>query len=99
MQETLAGKIVLSIGCGFQSDEALGLNEEDKGRLYTLHLRKIDIADEILVLNVADYIGRSTGREITYARQRGIPIRWVEPHSCKGYGCPCGAELNTTDKI
>ncbi|GLV56333.1 hypothetical protein KDH_31740 [Dictyobacter sp. S3.2.2.5] len=98
LQETLAGKIVLSIGCDFQSDDALGLTEEDKARLDILHLRKIDIADEILVLNVGDYIGQSTSREIAYARERGISIRWLEPHSCKGHGCPCGAELIITDR-
>ena len=64
--ETLAGKIVLSVGCDFKSDEALGLTPEDKLRLDALHLCKIDLADEVLVLNVGGYIGASTAREIAY---------------------------------
>jgi len=43
-----------------------------------LHKRKIDIADEILVLNVGGYIGESTRGEIAYAQAHGIPIRYLE---------------------
>lgn len=42
----------------------------------TLHLRKIDISDEIFVVNYDDYIGESTTREIEYAKGRKLPIRW-----------------------
>ena len=41
-----------------------------------LHLRKIDLADEIFVVNVNDYIGTSTAREIEYAKTAGKTIRW-----------------------
>ena len=41
-----------------------------------LHLRKIDIADEIFVVNYEDYIGESTTKEIHYARERAKTIRW-----------------------
>ena len=41
-----------------------------------LHLRKIDLADEIFVINVNDYIGSSTSNEIGYAKMRGKHIRW-----------------------
>jgi hypothetical protein len=50
----------------------------------------IDIVDEILVLNVSDYIRQSTSNEILYAHARGIPIHWLEPYTCKGQECPCG---------
>jgi hypothetical protein len=40
-----------------------------------LHLRKIDLADEIFVVNVQDYIGHSTANEIAYARSLGKPVR------------------------
>ena len=82
LQETLTGKIVLSIGCDFKSDEALGLPPDMKQRLDELHLRKIDLADEILVLNVGGYIGQSTRREIAYARQHGKQVRWLESAAC-----------------
>jgi len=42
-----------------------------------LHLRKIDLADEVLVLNVDDYVGESTAREIAYAKQHGKHVRWL----------------------
>ncbi len=41
-----------------------------------LHRRKIDIADEIFVVNKDDYIGDSTRGEIGYAKNNGLPIRW-----------------------
>ncbi len=82
LRETLAGKIVLSIGYDFKSDTDLllagELKEADKERLDELHLRKIDLADEVLILNVAGYVGQSTRREIEYARRMGKRIRWLE---------------------
>lgn len=85
LQETLAGRIVLTIGADMKSDEALFTQmssdefELTKKRLDTLHLRKIDLADEILVLNVDGYIGESTRREIAYAERLGKPVRyWQE---------------------
>lgn len=78
LKETLAGKIVLSIGCEWHSDQSLGLTEEDKQRLDQLHLRKIDLADEVLILNVGDYVGESTKREIIYALKHHKRIRWLE---------------------
>lgn len=43
-----------------------------------LHEYKIDMSDEILVINVAGYIGESTKHEVEYARQRGISVRFLE---------------------
>lgn len=82
---TLEGYIVLSIGCDMRSDAALFANktqeelDQIKAGLDELHLRKIDLADEILVLNVGGYIGDSTRREIDYAAIHKKPIRWLEP--------------------
>jgi len=42
----------------------------------TLHLRKIDLADQVFVVNYADYIGQSTSQEIAYALKRRRPLRW-----------------------
>lgn len=82
LRETLAGRIVLTVGCDTKSDADLRLagelTEEDKVRLDELHLRKIGLADEILVLNVGGYIGQSTRREIAYARRLGKRVRWWE---------------------
>ncbi len=51
LRETLAGKIVLSVGCDTKSDAGLSLTSVDKARLDELHKRKIELADSILVLN------------------------------------------------
>lgn len=41
-----------------------------------LHLKKIDLSDEIFVVNVGDYIGASTRREVEYAIGAGKHVRW-----------------------
>lgn len=41
-----------------------------------LHLRKIDLADEIFVVNFNDYIGESTKNEIKYTKKLNKNIRW-----------------------
>jgi hypothetical protein len=84
IQETLAGKIVLSIA-SFASSEAdyfARLPEQEaeqlKATLDELHFRKIELADEVLIINKDGYIGESTRREIDYALSLGKVIRWLE---------------------
>ena len=83
-QETLAGKIVLTIGCSMRCDDDLfgDMAEPAKqiirAKLDELHLRKIDLADEVTILNVDGYIGESTSREIDYAMKIGKPIKYLE---------------------
>lgn len=85
LKETLAGKIVLTIGCDTKADGDLfgAMTPEEladlKTRLDELHLRKIDLADEVLTLNVGGYIGVSTARELSYARETGKRVRFLEP--------------------
>ena len=82
LRETLAGRIVLTIGCDMREDAALfpdpAEREEIKERLDRLHLAKIDLADDVLILNVGGYIGESTRREIEYATRTGKPVRYLE---------------------
>lgn len=66
-EETLAGRIVLSVGCDTKSDEGLEFSAEQKEALDVLHLRKIELADRVHVLNVGGYIGDSTARELGFA--------------------------------
>ncbi len=80
-RETMAGKIVLSVG--FMPDSAehgehIGITPEQKEALDQLHLRKIDLADEVLILNVGGYIGQSTARELAYALELGRNVRFLE---------------------
>jgi hypothetical protein len=79
---TLAGKIVLSIGCDTKADGDIAeIQDMDqvKAALDELHLRKIDLADRVHVLNVGGYVGDSTRREIEYATRVGKPITYLEP--------------------
>lgn len=84
LAETIGGRIVLSIGAASGTDDEhfgnLPRAEYDalKARLDELHLRKIDLADEVVILNVDGYIGESTRREMEYARARGKPVRFWE---------------------
>lgn len=82
-EETMAGRIVLSVGFYMHSaldahGENWGCTPEQKVALDELHLRKIDLADEVLILNVDGYIGASTSRELAYARAQGKSIRFLE---------------------
>jgi hypothetical protein len=54
------------------------LTDEQKAMLDELHKRKIDLADEVLVLNVGGYVGESTRTEIEYAGRHGKPVRYLE---------------------
>ena len=79
LRETMAGKMVLTVGCDFKSDNSLNLPPEDKERLDALHLKKIALADEVLILNVNGYIGESTARELRHAVELGKRVRFLEP--------------------
>ena len=79
LNETLIGNIVLSIGCDFKSDDAIGLDDDAKVRLDELHKRKIDLSNEVLIINVDGYIGESTQSELDYAKKLGKKIRYLEP--------------------
>ena len=84
-EETMAGRIVLSVGFVPEADaqehgEVEGCTPEQKVALDELHKSKIQLADEILVLNVGGYLGDSTRSEVQYAEQLGKRIRWLEPH-------------------
>lgn len=76
-EETLQGKIVLTIGCNTHDVARSDELQHHKPMLDELHLRKIDLADEVLILNVAGYIGESTARELEYAKTRGKKIRFL----------------------
>ena len=75
--ETLKGHIVLTVGL-FGHHEGLDMNGETKKMLDELHKRKIDLANEIFVLNVGGYIGESTRSEVNYAETKGKNIRYLE---------------------
>lgn len=81
-RETMAGKIVLSVGWFSHADARVyAPTADEKASLDQLHLRKIDLADEVLVVSEAGYFGESTAREIRHALATGKPVRWMEPEA------------------
>jgi c-di-GMP-related signal transduction protein len=90
-QETGKGSIVLTVGFFMHSPEVvhgqtLGIKlPEQKIMLDELHKRKIDLCDEVFVIDeglhfsipVLPYIGNSTRSEIEYAQKLGKKIRYL----------------------
>ena len=77
-QLTLEGCIVISVGLFGHSGDADVWKPGVKEMLDDMHLKKIDLADEIFVINVGGYIGESTRREIAFAQKTGKPVRYLE---------------------
>jgi len=77
---TLEGNIVISVGLFGHSGDNEVWREKTKEMLDDMHLRKIDLADEIFVINPGGYIGESTGREILYAKMTGKLVRYLIPY-------------------
>ncbi|MCR5795928.1 MAG: hypothetical protein K6G61_11350 [Solobacterium sp.] len=84
-QLTLQGNIVISVGLfGHSGDNEVweGMPEDTltktKEMLDDMHKRKIDMADEIYVINKGGYIGSSTRSEIEYAEAAGKPVHYME---------------------
>ena len=76
---TLEGCIVISVGLFGHSGDDDVWKPGVKEMLDDMHLRKIDLADEIFVINVGGYIGESTRREIAYAEKTGKTVKYLEP--------------------
>lgn len=83
---TLEGNIVISVGLfGHSGDSEVweGMDEntltQTKIMLDDMHKRKIDMADEIFVINTGGYIGESTRSEIAYAQETGKAVRYFCP--------------------
>ena len=82
---TLEGNIVISVGLfGHSGDSEVWENMDEgtltktKEMLDDIHKRKIDMSDEIFVINVGGYIGDSTRSEIDYALAHDKKVRYLE---------------------
>lgn len=82
---TLEGNIVISVGLfGHSGDNEVwesldeGTLTKTKDMLDDMHKRKIDMSDEIFVINVGGYIGSSTRSEIEYAKANGKVVTYLE---------------------
>jgi len=69
---TLAGFIVL-----MPTEIDFPITDEQKAALGELHLRKIDLADRVEVVNRGEHFGESTLRELAYAEAAGKPVTFV----------------------
>lgn len=77
---TLQGNIVISVGLFGHTDREFGtvITDEVKIMLDDMHKRKIDMSDEIFVINKYNYIGASTRSEIEYAIKVGKKVNYLE---------------------
>lgn len=82
---TLEGNIVIFVGLfGHSGDKEVweqmdeGTRTKTKEMLDDMHKRKIDMADEIFVINKNGYIGESTKSEIDYAQKTNKPVKYME---------------------
>ena len=71
---TLGGVIVLT-----PAEIDIPITAEQKTALGELHLRRIDVADRVVLVNRGEHSGESTTREIDYARAAGKPVTFVGP--------------------
>ncbi|MGM7696964.1 hypothetical protein [Microbacterium sp. A84] len=74
---TFAGVIVVAPGEADVTGELI--SNEQKAVLDAPHLRKIDLADRVLIVNPGGYIGESTSKEIAYAHATGKPVSFTDP--------------------
>jgi hypothetical protein len=81
---TKQGYIVLS-WCAlpdsyFKSEDRFHVGDQEgvKALVDEIHKRKIDISDEVFILNVGGYIGESTRGELNYAIANGKKVTFLE---------------------
>jgi hypothetical protein len=71
---TFEGNLVLS---ALILPEEYKLDLKQKTLLQINHFNKIDISNKILVLDVDNYIGEDTQKEIEYAKEKGKTIKYL----------------------
>ncbi len=81
---TLEGNIVISVGIfGHSGDSEVWENMDEgtltktKEMLDDMHKRKIDMADEIFVINVGGYICDNIRSEIQYAKDHNKKVNYL----------------------
>lgn len=75
---TLQGNIVISVGLFGHSGDSEVWEDSIKKMLDDMHKRKIDMSNEIFVVNKNGYIGSSTKSEIEYAKSIGKTVHFLE---------------------
>ena len=75
-QLTLNGYVVLMPTI---FDDNMQIENDKLAMLKNIHFQRIDMADEIFVINKNGHIGESTKNEIEYAAKSGKKINYLEP--------------------
>ena len=77
---SLEGNVVLSVGLFGHADNKFEtiITSDIKKMLDEAHKAKIEMSDEIFVINPRGYIGESTKSEIEYAQKLGKVITYLE---------------------
>ena len=75
---SLEGNIVISVGLFGHSGDDEVWSDGVKEMLDDMHKRKIDMADEIFVINKGGYVGASTKAEIEYAHSTNKKVVYME---------------------
>ena len=79
-ESVFKGEISLLPCCMFVDIEReFGALSSYKQKADEQHKRKIDICDEVFVINENGYIGESTRSEINYALSIGKPVKFMIP--------------------
>lgn len=79
VRETLLGHIVLTVHVFRHEPEFAYLTTQQTEALDELYTHKINMCNELLVINHRGYVGNGTSRDIALAQYRGIPVRYTEP--------------------
>jgi len=74
---TLECNIVISVGLFGHSGDDDVWTEGTKEMLDDMHKKKIDMADEVYIINPGGYIGESTRSEINYALAAGKKVNYL----------------------
>lgn len=82
---TLEGNIVISVGLFGHSGDDEVWTAGTKEMLDDMHFSKIDMSDEIFVVNPGGYVGESTSREIAYALRCGKEVKSLCPIALENY--------------
>jgi hypothetical protein len=75
---TMEGNIVISVGLFGHSGDLEVWSERTKEMLDDMHKCKIDLADEIFVINPGGYLGQSTISEIEYAKKTNKLVKYLK---------------------
>lgn len=85
--ETLADKIVLTVNCNTRQFQWVlaGKTQAEIDAIYAMlaeqHRQKIEMSDEVLILNVDGRIGESTQHELDYAISLDKQVKYLEVRS------------------